>query len=337
LSTRSAADSWSLLRSRGQTSDNLEVLTLQAGVMADAGPVRFALGPKAEGRLLLPISSSERIPAIPETPTLQIKEYTYSSSNGSSRFLDLTCLAGELDGVFAEVSDEIVRRIADGKTALQACISALSEFRQLLVPKTSAVEKADIIGLVGELLLLDELLDIGPDACQIWRGPIPERHDFRAGKLAAEVKTSGRSASNIMHVTSIDQLLEPEGGELCLVRFTLEEAKGGSLTVKSLASRISAKVSDPILFRDLLTRVQCPDPASDDWNTHAFELEETLAYRVCDSFPRIIPPSLVAGGLPAGTGGLNYEVDLAAAQRCLLSADDRAEYLARMVSCISIA
>lgn len=337
MSTRSATDSWNLLRSRGQTSDNLEVRTLQAGVMADAGPVRFALGPKAEGRLLLPISNSERIPAIPETPTLQIKEYKYTSSGGASRFLDLTCLARELDGVFGEVSDEIVRRIADGKSAIQACISALNEFRQLLVPRNSSVARSDIIGLVGELLLLDELLDMGADACQLWRGPIPERHDFRAGKLAAEVKTSGRSASNIMHVTSLDQLLEPAGGELCLVRFTVEEAKGGSLTVKSLASRISGKTSDPILFRDLLARVECTDPASDEWNTHAFELEETSAYRVCDAFPRIIPPSLVTGGLPAGTGGLNYEVDLAAAQSWQLSADDRAEYLARMLSCISIA
>src|ERR1044072_5327854 len=199
--------------------------------MADAGPVRYALGPKGEGRLLLPLSGSEKVPKIPETPTLRVVDAAYTWEGKSWRFLDLTCLARELDGVFAEVAGAIVGRIAEGHSALGACVSTLSEFRLLLVPRQSAVSLQEIVVLVGELLLLNELLEMSDDACALWRGPRGERHDFRGGRLAIEVKTAGRAGNEMMHVSSADQLLEPADGELCVVRYTIEQVRGGSLAV----------------------------------------------------------------------------------------------------------
>jgi len=303
-------------------------------VEADAGPVRFALGARGEGRLLLPIARSERVPRIPETPTLRIIDETYSFGSESWRFLDLTCLAAELDGVFGEVADEIVRRIAEGDGAVKACVSTLGEFRMLLVPRQSKVRKQEIIGLIGELLLLEELLAIDGDACRLWRGPLGERHDFRAGGLAIEVKTSSRAGSEIMRVTSIDQLLEPSDGELCVFRYTLEESSNGALSVGSLFGRLTGKVGDPMDLRSLLARLDCPDPRSEDWNGCSFDIEDRRAYRVTESFPRIVPRSLVAGGLPVGVGAVGYDIDLAAARDALLAPEDRQEFLRRMVSCL---
>lgn len=334
MSTRPAADSWRLLRARGHTSDEVEVPSLLSGVVADAGPVRFALGSRGEGRLLLPITAAERVPAIPDTPTLRIIDEIYSFGSESCRFLDLTCLAPELVGVFGEVADEVVNRIAAGHSALNACVATLSEFRMLLVPSQSKVGKQAIVGLVGELLLLEELLEMDANACDLWRGPLAERHDFRGGKLAAEVKTSGRAGSELMHVTSIEQLLEPAGGELCLVRYTLEEVVGGQFSAASLFARIATKVAEPLKLRDLLARLECQDPRSDDWNSCSFELEERRTYQINGQFPRVVPSSLAEGGLPVGISSLEYEVDLAAARQALLSAEAHREYLERMVSCL---
>lgn len=332
-----AADSWRFLRQGGHTAGAVEIPSSVSGVSADAGPVRFALGSRGEGRLLLPISGSERVPRIPETPTLKISDEIYSFGSDSWRFLDLTCLAPELDGVFGEVADEIVKRIASGDGALKACVATLGEFRMLLVPKQSKVGKQEIIGLVGELLLLSELLELDPDACSLWRGPLGERHDFRAGKLSIEVKTSSRAANEVMHVTSIDQLLEPSGGELCLVRYTLEESSSGDISVGSIFSVLSGKVSDPMQLRNLLARLDCPDPRSDDWNSSSFNLEEIRSYSITDEFPRLVPKSLVTGGLPAGVGCVEYEVDLAAARHAMMSSEDRQEYQRRMILCLQSA
>lgn len=334
MSTRSATESWRLMRDRGHGADGIEVPSVLSGIDADDGPVRFALGSRGEGRLLLPVSASERVPAIPETPTLRILDEIYSFEGKSWRFLDLTCLAPELDGVFGEVADEIVTRLSEGHSALKACTTTLGEFRMLLVPRQSKVGKKDIVGLLGEMLLLDELLELDTDACHLWRGPISERHDFRGGSLSAEVKTSGRAGNEMLEVTSIDQLLEPEGGELCLVRYTLEEVAGGELSIASLFDRIVRKASDPLQLRDLLARMECPDPRSPDWNSIHFALEERRSYRIDEFFPRLVPGSLVAGGLPTGVGQVCYVIDLAAARGALLSFEEHRSFLEGMVACL---
>ena len=334
MSTRSAIEAWRFLRERGQTGGTVEVPSILSGADADTGPVRFALGSAGEGRILLPIGTSEKVPAIPQTPTLQIIDEIYSFDDKSWRFLDLTCLTAELDAVFGEVADEIVRRIADGNSSLKACLSTLGEFRMLLMPRQSKVGKHEIIGLVGELLLLDRLLDMNPDACDLWRGPLAERHDFRGGKVAAEVKTSGRTANEVMKVTSIDQLLEPASGKLCVVRYTLEETAGGSCSIARLFASAASKSSDPLRLRDLLARMECPDPQAEDWNTVSFDLEEARSYRIDDNFPRIVPRSLADGGLPSGVDAISYSVDLASARSSLLSEEEFVRFLEEMVSCI---
>lgn len=334
MSTRKAAESWLKLRQMGFKAGNNEVPSLLAGVGADAGPVRFALGQHGEGRLLLPLSASERVPRIPETPTLRIVDDIYHFGPEKWRFLDLTCLVLELDGVFGEVADEIVRRISDGHGALEASVKTLGEFRLLLVPRTTKVADREIVGLVGELLLLEELLALDMRACDLWRGPFGERHDFRAGTLAVEVKTSSRAGNEIMHISSIDQLLEPADGELCVSRYTLEQSTGGTLSVGSLFARISGKTGDPLQLRDLLARMGCQDPNSPDWNSQTFDVEETRTYLVSERFPRLVPSSLSTGSLPAGVDCVTYDVELGAARDCLLSSDGRTAFLERMIACL---
>lgn len=334
MSDRSAAECWRLLRQGGHDSSGEEVPSLLSGVDSDAGAVRFALGRNGEGRLLVPIGSSERVPAIAETPTLRIVDEHYAFGRTSWRFLDLTCLVPELDRVFGEVADEIVLRIASGHGAIRACTSTLGEFRMLLVPKGSSVPAERLVGLIGELLLLDELLDIAPSATELWRGPLGERHDFRGGALAAEVKTTGRAGNQVLHVTSIDQLLEPADGELRIVRYTLEETAGGSISLGSLFTLTVGKSGNPMRIRDLLARMDCPDPLAEEWNAVRFQLEDTSSYRIDAAFPRVVPASLSAGALPSGVSTLRYDVDLAAAEHARLSPAEHREFLERMIACL---
>ncbi len=334
MSDRSAAECWRLLRQGGYDSSGEEVPSLLSGVDSDTGAVRFALGRNGEGRLLVPIGSSERVPAIAETPTLKIVDEHYAFGRTSWRFLDLTCLVPELDRVFGEVADEIVLRIASGHGAIRACTSTLGEFRMLLVPKGSSVPAERLVGLIGELLLLDELLDIAPSATELWRGPLGERHDFRGGALAAEVKTTGRAGNQVLHVTSIDQLLEPADGELHIVRYALEETAGGSISLGSLFTRIVGKSGNSLRIRDLLARMDCPDPLAEEWNAVRFQLEDTRSYRIDAAFPRVVPASLSAGALPSGVSKLRYDVDLAAAEHARLSPAEHREFLERMIACL---
>lgn len=95
---------------------------------------------------------------------------------------------------------------------------ALFEQLALLTPERQ-------LGLLGELWLLDRLLDVnGADALDAWTGPKGEAHDFRIGKNEFEVKTT--SGEHRSHVISSDsQLIPSPGHDLYLV--SLQFAAGG--------------------------------------------------------------------------------------------------------------
>lgn len=317
-------------------SGSQEIPTLPSEVVADHGPARYALGQNGQARLLLPVGASEKVPKFPDTPALLIIDASYVLDRGgpAQRFLDLTCKLAELEGVFAEVAEQILKRIAEGHAALRACTSTLSEFRMLLASGESTVTGEQIVGLVGELLLLNEFLDLSVDACALWRGPLGERHDFRGGRLAIEVKTATRTGNEKMQISSIDQLLEPFDGELCVVRYTLERSAGGSVSVASQYKLAASRVADTLQLRSLMATMGCTDPMSSDWNVTTYELQEVRTYSVGADFPRLTPASLTTGSLAIGVSEVNYVVDLTTARPFLLEDGEAHSFRERMVACL---
>lgn len=330
MTRKSPEEAWRLLRKGGREATASDIPSRKADVSADAGPVRFALSPLGEGRLLLPLGSSERTPSIPQTPALEILDRIYTLDGVRCRYLDLTCRVRDLEGVFADVATEILRRIEAGESALRACTGTLSEFRLLLQPGASEVSDEQITGLIGELLLLTELLSLSADAAELWRGPLGERHDFRGGLLAIEVKTTLRAGNETMRISSLDQLLEPAGGELCVTRYTLERAAGAAVTVSGLFRRAVERGADVTELRMLMARMGCADPEAEVWNGVACELQESRTWRVDATFPRLIPATT-----PAGINEVTYAVELSAAAGSLLDEQQALEFRSRMVKCLS--
>ncbi len=330
MTRKSPEEAWRLLRNGGHEATASDIPSRKANVSADAGPVRFALSSQGEGRLLLPLGSSERTPGIPQTPALEVLDRYYTLDAVRCRYLDLTCRVRDLEGVFADVATEILRRIEAGESALRACTGTLSEFRLLLQPGASDVSDEQITGLIGELLLLTEILSLSANAVELWRGPLGERHDFRGGALAIEVKTTLRAGNETMRISSLDQLLEPAGGELCVTRYTLERAAGAALTVRVLFRRAIELGAEPTKLKSLLAAMGCADPEGDTWNGVACELQESRAWRVDAAFPRLIP-----AGTPSGISEVTYAIELSAAAACLLDDRQALEFRSRMVKCLS--
>ncbi len=330
MAHKSPEEAWRLLRNGGHEATSSDIPSRKAGVNADAGPVRFALSPQGEGRLLLPLGPSERTPGIPQTPALEILDRYYTLDGVRCRYLDLTCRIRDLEGVFADVATEILRRIEAGESALRACTGTLSEFRLLLQPGASEVPDEKITGLIGELLMLTELLSLSAEAAELWRGPLGERHDFRGGVLAIEVKTTLRAGNEMIRISSLDQLLEPSGGELCVTRYTLERAAGATLTVGALFRRAIERGAEPTKLRKLLAEIGCADPEADVWNGVACELQESRTWGVGAAFPRLIPAAT-----PAGISEVTYAVELSSAAACILDDQQALEFRSRMVKCLS--
>lgn len=323
------------LRSGAQTPSGLSVPTIASDTETGFGPVRLALGDNGEAKLLLPLGSRERAPLPERTDALRVGVVTYTVDSRPSPFLELMCLEPRLEAVFAEIVDEIRRRITDGRTCSEACSSTLEDYRMLLIQQAeSEVSVETVAGLIAELLLLERLLQMTSQAWMAWRGPLKDRHDFRAASTAIEVKAGLRRYSRRVRISSIEQLVPPIGGELFLRHYQLEQTAGGRLNVSELVDRCCSLAGSRIEVLRLVSEVGCPDPKSSDWNRFCFNNEEAMTFSVDDRFPRIVPASFQDKNVPLGILNLEYVIDLGHPNVSRLTRAEEDEVLERFIACL---
>lgn len=302
---------WMRLRSTGTGDGAIEVPSLSSGVETGFGPVRLAIGPEGQPRLMVPCGAASSIRGGLSSDKLSVTMSRYDVAGRATRFIDVMCADRTLDAVFAELASEVVHRVAGGDGAVGAVEGTIADFRDLLRDAAGQdVPDHEIVGLIGELFVLRDLVRKSPDAIATWTGPFDQRHDFRHGGRAIEVKTSSRADATSIHVTSIEQLSEPAGGSLLLVHLHIERSGNGELSVSALCDEIVRYGVARQRLGEALAAMGCPNPDSAAWNRICFSLEKISGYRVESGFPRVSATQLPGGVLPAGIVSVSYEVDL---------------------------
>ncbi|WP_255349498.1 PD-(D/E)XK motif protein [Thioalkalivibrio sp. ALJ24] len=283
----------------------------------DAGQIRLAVGPNGEARLLVPLARDDSLQSMEAGPALLISVSTLMHKGRASRFMDLMCLSSELETVFGDVVSEILARIAAGANVSQATSETIEDFRALLIPHSHRdIERHRVAGLVGELVILNRLLDLSPSAWRAWQGPAGDRHDFRVRDNSLEVKASLRAGVSVITINGLAQLEPPSDGSLHLLHLVLEPADGSLLSVAALGGQALSKADNPSGLRELLLSVGCSDILDERWNRHTFRLEGEKLYSVSVDFPRIAPSCFEGGDVPAGVVDATYEIDLGFAESC---------------------
>lgn len=309
MTTTSATVAWTRLRKTLRERASGEVPTVPTGVETIHGPVRYAIGPTGEPRLLVPCSHDSRLAAT-DTQKLRVDLNRLQCENTSTLFVDVMCLDPRLESVFAELVSEVIKRVHSGSPPGVAVSGGINDFRDLLRPATSGeVTDETIAGLIGELLILRRLCNEDLGAITAWTGPTSQRHDFRRGNHALEVKTSMRSDRRTVTIHGIDQLSPPSVGTLVLFHVRLERSDQGALSVGQLVTEILSFGVDSIALASALSALGCPDPSDPDWNRVKFGLKGMTAYEVAPEFPAITS-SLFPGGVPTGLDNVRYDVNL---------------------------
>ncbi len=331
-----AIDEWRKLRAGSYSASESEIPTRPSHVSVAVGPIRFALGVNGEPRILLPLDERERLPKLEQTPSLKFADVAYRMDGRSRRFLDITCLSASLENVFAEVADEILTRVLQGGSCPSATQQTLIDFRTLLLMQNASdIEETAVAGLIGELLVLNRLLERSSDAWRTWRGPDGDRHDFRSGQDSIEVKTTNRPANTVVTISAIDQLQVPTGGSLHLDHVVLEPVAGGVLSVAALAASVLAKANRPAEIVDRLSRLGCPAPDAPEWNRTTYRLEREQVFEVRPGFPRIEAADFKDEQVPAGIVDIEYQIDLNLASTFRISSDAAEALEERMIACLS--
>ena len=229
-------------------------------------------------------------------------------------YADLVCLQTRLFSVFASLlADAVVRLDAmddDGSPdrPLRRC---LADWRALLASGERLFTTRQLAGLFGELRLLVQMLERDAGATSAWIGPLGARHDFLAGLLAIEVKTSLTEDGLRVRVHGLDQLDAPLGGELALHHVRVAEASAGGPSVVDLIERAQGVATDDVLAGRLHALGYRPAHA-EAYRRISFRVIGESWYRVAGAFPRLSAHHLPAGVTDA-IGALEYELNLAAA------------------------
>jgi hypothetical protein len=209
------------------------------------------------------------------------------------------------------VADRIQVDHLPAETALRRSLRdwrTLFEQLSLLAPERQ-------LGLLGELWLLDRLMDIhGLKALDAWTGPRGEAHDFRIDSSEFEVKTT--SGEHRIHQISSDSQLTPSPGRDLFV-LSLQFAAGGpgdlSLrgAIEALRKRLTSSAT--IHFEEVLEDAFQLPPASLAHYSNRLTLR-TRPYLVAvgKSFPRITRADVlsIAGRAMSRISDVRYRVDL---------------------------
>ena len=164
----------------------------------------------------------------------------------------LTLPSGEQFGTAtAAIAAELLRRRASSSEPLSEVFSHVEEFIALVL-RSVLMPPDFVLGLLGELLILDEYLGAlgeraqAGDPTAIWRGWTQQARDFMLGTVSLEIKTTGLQMSR-HQIHGLDQI-EPrrlDGGateSLFLGSIGLRRGAAGAYSVAGLTNRVLEKL-----------------------------------------------------------------------------------------------
>lgn len=238
-------------------------------------------------------------------------------------YIRIDCLEVDLREPFGFLANRVVDHLVSGATPSRACMDAVRDFRRLLSRAGGPLpSEEEIIGLTGELLLLERLVRHRPELWRGWNGPMGSACDYTWGTVDIEVKAAHLSGESRLTVNGLDQLEPGEGRSLFLYHSILSPNPVGTIAVPDLVDVVRAIIPDPDELDQRLSHAGYLPEQKDLWLEHRFTLHETAMYAVTDEFPRIRKSDFPDGCLPPGITKLRFDVILANASHLRLSEED---------------
>lgn len=232
-------------------------------------------------------------------------------------YLDLTCLSDDLAPTFTAVAADIGQEagtvLPDQRVA--AVISALGRWQWFWGVETDRLTEQDALGLFAELWFLYRWEGGVPEAIEAWTASTGSRHDFQWRERSVEVKATGRRADGaVLHrIQHLDQLADPEGGELYLFSLRVVRDELARNTLPNIVDRITERLRGNAQAKDDLARKlgqRGYSPAFRRRHETPYRILGEHMYRVLPGFPRLTVDSFV-GGLQPGIADVSYVLDMA--------------------------
>ena len=324
---------WADLDARLPEKGNLLALELEHQGLEPRAVLLSHDDGRRRGVLLSIRDSATELPVLKAGGLEICRESRLGPTGELDHFIQISCISEELHPVFDKLIERVIQRLVQGATPRDACRDAVREFRRLLARSRGDLPAEEvIIGLIGELHLLLQLVEIDPNHWRSWIGLKGTNVDFSFAGADIECKTGRSSDAPRITVHGLDQLEPMNGHRLFLRHLAVEPNPSGSLHVPGLIERVQKQVVDQEGFMALIANSPYDPEEHDLWREHAYAPVAEAIYSVNDDFPRIRPSMFEAGQLPPAISSLRYDISLQHAVSCKLTESDSRVLLNGLVS-----
>lgn len=213
--------------------------------------------------------------------------------------------------VFATLAADIGAAISEAKTpkeAVAALLNRVAIWRRFLKNRAGKMSDEEVMGLIGELCILDRLVaSTGTDAAlEAWKGPLGELHDFRLPDYRVEVKAWSNDNIPRVVISNPSQVFVDAACPVWIAAAQVysHEKTGRCLAewIEGLSKKMDAAQRD--VFDSLLADYGYLS-AHADLYTRPYSIGTQTFYRVTEKFPRIKPEQI-----PSGISWMKYAIDI---------------------------
>lgn len=253
--------------------------------------VNVFLGYNEDGRMTMVVTENSVFKPIQSTKLFEIKMKEREDGKMALSFCLLDSSYESLFLIFCK--DIIVVCEKAGKD--QAIASALTRWKywkEMFGKKKQAVlDKQEIKGLIGELLILKDYFweKWGAEkAVKAWMGPLLGHKDFEVDNTWYEIKSVNENALQVK-ISSVEQLESDENGHLVILRLedtsTVAEK---AINVNELIAELVRMITDIDTLNIFQTKLDNLGYVYDEeYNLWNFLYKGSQSYSIADGFPRI--------------------------------------------------
>ena len=250
--------------------------------------------------------------------------YRANHNPQNSLFLDVALEHQKFSSIFAVLCNDLINvvgQVLDERELLKKVSIRLDYWCDFLKnSQKDVLSKEELVGLIGELIILKSMLSCKPDTdvFKIWNGPKRATHDFTNGVFSIEAKASVKQSSSVKISSEYQLDKKTPNEELCLCYIDLNEVSGGasSLNLPSLVDSIFKILPGARgeSFNGMMELVGFKHQDREYYEQFNFIVNEIVLYEVRDDFPKLsskdLNPSIRNVSYELKLNGLDsYKID----------------------------
>lgn len=290
-------------------------------------PVYLAVDNRGRRHLLVQVPDTTAPVSQRETRSLEVTTARFQvGSNPEAVYVDLACTDSAQFATFSAVAQDLIRSLRHSLGPRRdSIINALARWRAFWSAKATGMSREDALGLFGELWFLRRWLGaVNVEAINCWQATDAARHDFQWQSASVEVKTAATQSTGapVHHIVSLDQLADPERGQLFLFSLQVCDDALAANTLHSLVNSLIGDLQDDFQALSALNEKLAArgySPADHQAPARPLRILAERLYRVIGRFPRLLRTTFEPLGLPNGVAQVSYSLDLAACENWLVA------------------